>query len=159
MIKTYKNWNGSLNEYLQVGDRVDEEMVKYFINTLPPATLNGECIQMGEPYGNVNGKATFATLRNIGNGWEYAGNCHIGEIEEPQEEQDTVPEITFNKETCALMLKCNGELLNNIFIPKHNINFLDIEDIEQTATQLLTDHGFNHYIINLSEFVELKEAL
>lgn len=42
-----KNWKGDLEEYLQVGDLVDQEMVDYFINVLPPAYMSGSLIQMG----------------------------------------------------------------------------------------------------------------
>lgn len=35
MIKTYANWKGDLEEYLQIGDVVDEEMADYFLNVLP----------------------------------------------------------------------------------------------------------------------------
>jgi hypothetical protein len=84
MVKTYEEWDGSLNEYLQVGDIVDEEMADHFINVLPPATMNSQCIQMGEPYSHVNGKATFSTLKGSKDGWVYVGNCHRGETEEPQ---------------------------------------------------------------------------
>lgn len=82
-MKTYKDWKGSLNEYLQIGDLVDEEMVDYFLNVLPPITWNSHCIQMGEPYSHIGGRATYATLKNTEAGWVYAGHCFRGEIEEP----------------------------------------------------------------------------
>lgn len=84
MLKTYKDWKGNLNEYLQIGDLVDEEMVDYFIDVLPPACMNGRCIQMGEPYDHVNGRPTFATLKKTPEGWAYAGHCFRGETEEPK---------------------------------------------------------------------------
>ncbi|MBP2657188.1 MAG: hypothetical protein H6Q69_220 [Firmicutes bacterium] len=69
MIKTYANWEGDLGAYLQIGDEVDQEMVDYFINVLPPACMNGECVQIGEPYSHrydENGKweATYPTLKS-----------------------------------------------------------------------------------------------
>jgi hypothetical protein len=85
-MKTYENWKGSLNEYLQIGDVVDEEMQNYFIDVLPPATMNGECLQIGEAYSHVNGKSTYPTLKNTFNGWVYAGHCHRGQTTEPEEE-------------------------------------------------------------------------
>lgn len=30
MLKTYENWNGDLEDYLQPGDVVDEEMSDHF---------------------------------------------------------------------------------------------------------------------------------
>jgi hypothetical protein len=86
MVKTYEEWDGSLNEYLQVGDIVDEEIYNHFINVLPPAMMRSSCTQMGEPYSHVNGKATFSTLQWTDQGWMYCGNCHIGETVEPVEE-------------------------------------------------------------------------
>jgi hypothetical protein len=29
-VKTYAEWEGDLNQYLEIGDEVDEEMVDYF---------------------------------------------------------------------------------------------------------------------------------
>jgi hypothetical protein len=86
-IKTYVNWKGSLNEYLKVGDLVDEEMTEYFINVLPPACWRSNLIQMGEPYSDAkdnNGKyrATYSTLQKTSEGWTYAGNCFRGTIDQ-----------------------------------------------------------------------------
>jgi len=78
-IKTYKEWEGSLYDYLKVGDIVDDEMVDYFINVLPPVTFKSYLVQMGEPYSHVNGKATYSTLYKSTEGWTYMGNCHRGE--------------------------------------------------------------------------------
>jgi hypothetical protein len=83
MIKTYENWNCSLSEYLQIGDLVDEEMKNYFRDVLPPATCNYNCIQIGEPYSHVDGRATYATLKRTSEGWAYAGHCWRGQTEEP----------------------------------------------------------------------------
>jgi len=82
-MKTYENWNCSLNEYLQIGDIVDEEMADYFIEVLPPATFTNSIIQIGEAYSHVNGRATYSTLKNTSEGWTYCGNCHRGEVKEP----------------------------------------------------------------------------
>lgn len=48
-FKTAANWKGSLYQYLQVGDIVDEDIYSHFVNVLPPATLNQTLVQMGEP--------------------------------------------------------------------------------------------------------------
>lgn len=85
--KTREQWRGSglcLNEFLQVGDLVDEDMADYFLCVLPPATHSSLLIQIGEPYSHVNGKPTFATIKKTADGWEYRGNCHIREPREPQ---------------------------------------------------------------------------
>lgn len=79
-MKTYRDWqNGSLSDYLQFGDEVDEEMMDYFLNTLPPVTWTSTLVQMGEPYSHVAGRATYATLRREGGRWYYAGHCFRGE--------------------------------------------------------------------------------
>ena len=80
-FKTYADWKGDLSQYLDIGDVVDEEMADYFINVLPPATMSGHLIQMGEPYSHVENKATYHTLVNTFDGWVYAGTCHKGSYE------------------------------------------------------------------------------
>ncbi len=81
MIKTYANWKGDLEDYLQIGDVVDEEMADHFLNVLPPACWTAKIIQIGEPNSHVGGKATYATLEKTSQGWVYRGNCHRGETE------------------------------------------------------------------------------
>jgi hypothetical protein len=78
-MKTYANWKGSLNEYLQVGDLVDEDIVEHFINVLPPITFNGNMIQMGEPYSHIPGAGgTYYTITKTIEGWMYTGICLRG---------------------------------------------------------------------------------
>lgn len=91
MIKRFIDWQGDLGQYLSIGDEVDEEMVQYFINILPPATMNGELVQMGEPFSHEYDskgelRATYPTLKSnsqYGEGcrWYYAGNCFRGEAD------------------------------------------------------------------------------
>jgi len=78
-IKSLKDCKGSISEFLQVGELVDDEMVEYFLNVLPPATWAANLIQMGEAMDHVNGKATYLTLHKGSEGWEYAGTCHRGQ--------------------------------------------------------------------------------
>jgi hypothetical protein len=82
-IKTYRDWMGNLDEYLHIGDLVDMEMYYYFLDVLPPASMNGRIVQIGEPASHVNGRATYATLKKTEDGWMYVGECHRGETEEP----------------------------------------------------------------------------
>lgn len=82
-MKTYANWKGNLGDYLKVGDEVDQEMVDYFLNVLPPATWRANLVQLGEPHSHVGGRATYPTLyREIGR-WYYRGNCYRGEETQP----------------------------------------------------------------------------
>lgn len=79
-IKTYKNWKGNLDEYLEIGDIVDNAMVEYFINVLPPVTMNKNMIQMGETYSYVDGKKIYSTLIKKQDKWIFAGYCHRGQV-------------------------------------------------------------------------------
>ncbi len=79
-IKRFEDWqSGSFYQFLQVGDKVDEEFKNYFINTLPPACNRTTLIQFGEPYSHADGLAIFATLSKIDGQWTYVGNCFYGE--------------------------------------------------------------------------------
>jgi hypothetical protein len=78
-VKTYAEWEGDLNQYLEIGDEVDEEMVDYFINVLPPATMTGTLVQAGEPQNHMGGRATFITFKKEGSCWFYVGHCFRGE--------------------------------------------------------------------------------
>lgn len=80
-MKKYADWDCDLDVFLQIGDVVDREFVDYFINVLPPAFWNDRIVQMGEPYSHRDGKATYATLKNTGKGWVYAGHCFRGQTE------------------------------------------------------------------------------
>ena len=91
MLKTKANWKGSLSEYLKIGDLVDSDMFEYFISVLPPATMNNNCVQIGEPYDHIKNtsgkfKAIYATLKNTSEGWVYVGKCFKCEIYEPPNE-------------------------------------------------------------------------
>ena len=89
-VKTYQGWGESrvsLDKFLKVGDRVDQEMADYFINVMPPATLTSSLIQVGEPSSHVGGRPTFATLNRTGEGWVYAGDCFKGERISPKVER------------------------------------------------------------------------
>ena len=76
-MKTKKQWDESsknLFDFLQVGDEVDETIKMYFLETLPPATWTGFCIQMGEPYTHNNlNQPMFSTLEKQGGQWVYTG--------------------------------------------------------------------------------------
>lgn len=109
MLKKYSDWHGSLNEYLQPGDLVDEEMVDHFINVLPPATLNGSIIQMGEPYSHVNGRPTYHTLHRTSEGWCYAGCCHRGKTQDPLEVWQVIRCTTNNGERIGIIQEASHD--------------------------------------------------
>lgn len=65
-LKTMTGWSASglsLSKYLQVGDRVDEEIQDYFLEVMPPIQ-GGGFLQIGEPYSHNENGATYSTLFN-----------------------------------------------------------------------------------------------
>lgn len=81
-MKSYKEWINSetktIDEYLNVGDEVDEEMIDYFRDILPPATCNFKMLQVGEPSNHVNGQAIYMTFEKEGDKWIFKGDCFKG---------------------------------------------------------------------------------
>lgn len=84
-IKTYKEWQGSITEYLNINDIVDNEMVEHFRNVLPPKTDSNYIVQGGEAYDHVLDDATnkykgiYITFIKEDGNWIYKGYCFIGE--------------------------------------------------------------------------------
>lgn len=72
---------------LDVGDYVEEEIVDYLMNCLPPRCSRSDCCQIGEPFNHKtdeNGVAqpTFGTFKKVAeNTWEFCGYCFAGENE------------------------------------------------------------------------------
>ena len=78
-MKTLEGWFASdantLDDYLRVGDVVDEEMVQYFVDLLPPATFTSRCVQIGEPNDHTDdGHALYGTFEVLGGNWTWQGN-------------------------------------------------------------------------------------
>lgn len=83
-LKTLKGWRESkadLYFYLNEGNKVDEELIEYTLDTLPPATNTSRCVQMGEPYDHcpTTGKGRYATFHKRGEDWFFSGNMTIKE--------------------------------------------------------------------------------
>lgn len=78
-MKTYKGWLNSkaktIDEYLTIGDEVDEEMINYFRDILPPATDNFTILQVGEPSNHINGQAIYMTFKREKGKWIFKGDC------------------------------------------------------------------------------------
>lgn len=84
-VKTRKGWHQSgltmFEDYCFPGDEVDEDIVDYFINIVPPITLRSSCTQIGEANStklDSNGRYrnTYSTFHRIENGhWIYDGDC------------------------------------------------------------------------------------
>ncbi len=87
-IKTLKGWNEfaeqtgkySWYDYARVGDIVDEVVVDYFMNLLPPRAMSSNYLQVGEAFSHRYDidrrlKATFMTFARSNNVWRYYGCC------------------------------------------------------------------------------------
>lgn len=73
-------WEGSLKDYLNVGDTVDTEMYEYFLDVVTPETDKETLVQIGEPWSETkDGQFTFETLEKINGVWVYKGTCVSGD--------------------------------------------------------------------------------
>lgn len=90
-LKTIEGWQNSdcnsWGEYCKPGDLVDEGVVNYFLDIVPPLIIRTGYFQVGEPYSSaVNPKTmksceTYATFLYIARGiWEYRGCCFQNEL-------------------------------------------------------------------------------
>ncbi len=87
--KTYKGWRSThlnFDDYCFPGDIVDDEIVDYFVDCLPPKMLRGSCTQCGEPYGtgeDENGVFgnTYITFSKHDRRWVFDGYCLAGKNE------------------------------------------------------------------------------
>lgn len=88
-VKTYEGWHQSglptFEDYCKPGDMVDEEMVDYFVNVVPPVLMRSTCTQAGEPFtheraGDGSYKPTYTTFHRVSKGlWRFDGYCFEGE--------------------------------------------------------------------------------
>lgn len=92
-VKTIEGWYKSecysWDDYAKPGDLVDESVFEYFLNILPPRSLQRGYLQVGEPHSHeLNPKtgrmqATYMTFTKTEEGlYRYCGNCFSGETEE-----------------------------------------------------------------------------
>ena len=74
-LKTYDGCKDSFEDYLSPGDTVDDAMMWYFIEVLPPASM-GSVVQIGEAYDHrgENGQPRYDTLQKVGSEWVYTGH-------------------------------------------------------------------------------------
>ena len=86
-IKEQSDWKADFNEDFQPGDFVDQDIVDYFRDVLPPRSMGPGYLQVGEPYSHEPDKdgkyrATYNTFTNAAPGvWKYHGHCFAGETE------------------------------------------------------------------------------
>lgn len=111
-VKTLEGWGNFTNEtgksswgdYAKPGDLVDEKTADYFLNIMPPASMNHGYFQVGEPYEHLldeetgSYKAVFPTFLRVNEGtWRWCGNCFKGKTEEPKKETEIQQENVFPK--------------------------------------------------------------
>ena len=88
--KSLAGWYGSglnLDEYLAVGDEVDEDLVNEQMNCVPPHVMKAGYLQVGEPYADAldersepeRYRPVYATLAMDGLRWLYMGHCFTGD--------------------------------------------------------------------------------
>ncbi len=86
-VKDQSDWKGDFNEDFKPGDYVDQEIIDYFRDVLPPRSMGPGYLQVGEPYSHVpaqDGKyrPTYNTFIDEARGiWKYCGHCFAGETE------------------------------------------------------------------------------
>lgn len=89
-VKTYEGWHKSglrkFEDYCFPGDMVDDAMVEYFINVLPPHLMRSDCRQVGAEHSyepdETGGRhrPTYTTFYQNEEGiWLFAGYCFKGE--------------------------------------------------------------------------------
>ncbi len=88
-VKTYEDWQESglptFEDYCKPGDTVDEAMVDYFMNCVPPVSMSSSCAQAGEAYNHASDdknryRATYTTFVRLSSSqWRFAGYCYRGE--------------------------------------------------------------------------------
>lgn len=87
-IKTLEEWQKSTEEvfddFCKVGEMVDQSIIDYFINLLPPICLKENYVQAGGVYvhtvdkDNNSFKPTYTTFEKEDENWIYRGNCFKG---------------------------------------------------------------------------------
>ena len=84
-VKDHSDWLSDFNKDFQPGDYVDQEIVDYFRDVLPPRNMSWGYLQVGEPYSHVPDqdgryRATYNTFTKSAPGvWLYRGHCIAGE--------------------------------------------------------------------------------
>lgn len=87
-VKTMDDWQKSdleFKDFAKVGDIVDEGIVNWFAECVPPITYNSDLIQCGEAYGHRDNprtgrfEGTYITFAKADDKWIYKGHCFCGE--------------------------------------------------------------------------------
>ena len=88
------------------GDEVDEDLIGYFLDVLPPRTNRAGLLQVGGEIStakDVNGRwqPTYLTFKRQGGTWRYAGRCFEGSAEPVQKYQSSLERMMLTR--CKLL--------------------------------------------------------
>lgn len=76
-MKTYQAWEDgpemTIDEYLQPGDEVDEEMYDHFASVVSPQYLTGGVLQVGEAQFSHKGRNYYRTFNIVDGRHRYLG--------------------------------------------------------------------------------------
>lgn len=109
-LKTLGKWFESglptAEDYLEPGDEVDEDLIGYFLDVLPPRTNRTGLLQVGGEIStakDVNGRwqPTYLTFKRRGGTWRYAGRCFEGSAEPVQKYQSSLEKMMLTR--CKLL--------------------------------------------------------
>ena len=109
-LKTLGKWFESglptAEDYLEPGDEVDEDLIGYFLDVLPPRTNRAGLLQVGGEIStakDVNGRwrPTYLTFKRRGGTWRYAGRCFAGSSEPVQKYQSPLERMMLTR--CKLL--------------------------------------------------------
>ena len=109
-LKTLGKWFESglptAEDYLEPGDEVDEDLIGYFLDVLPPRTNRAGLLQVGGEIStakDVNGRwqPTYLTFKRQGGTWRYAGRCFEGSAEPVQKYQSSLERMMLTR--CKLL--------------------------------------------------------
>lgn len=105
--KSLADWQNSglrtFEEYFIPGDTVTEDLVDYYITTMPPQTMWSNLVQAGEPYSHErdakgNHRATYLTFTETDGQWYFAGYCFSKETENKVTRKGRLAERLFDVE-------------------------------------------------------------
>lgn len=108
--KTFEKWLESglptAEDYLEPGDEVDEDLIGYFLDVLPPRTNRAGLLQVGGEIGsakNIDGcwLPTYLTFKREDGTWRYAGRCFAGSAEPVQKYQSSLERMMLTR--CKLL--------------------------------------------------------
>ncbi len=86
-VKEMSDWKADFDKDFNPGEYVEQEIVDYFRDVLPPRNMWPGYLQVGEPYSHAPDqdgqyRATYNTFVDVAPGiWKYLGHCFAGQQE------------------------------------------------------------------------------